>query len=487
MKKIINKSLVALMTLLTVVGCGDNSNSSSNSSGSSSVVLTENQKLEKMVNDARKGVKFVGTVHQTSNILDGDHGTPTGEVMENVYNSSFTYQSGKENAFSSYVYSKEEDGTETVYFNNKVFQGEDGYAYYYELNYDNTVTAFPFYDYGEKVNFAYYCLNPFSYFEAEDFIKVKDKDNTYTLSRENASLFSSNVFGDIDTAFFGVVKSIEFVLDGSKLKSFTLIPEDNYGMQIDFSTGGEIYYFLEQVATFNVEDVGYAMVAKPKVREVTENRTELDALQAAFSKYAGKNYTANMKIEYTGDRAGETSFATYYYTGEHLYYSRQEDQSKPNAENDILLYDNGGDYLVPYGYSDALSGTRATFTQDDASSFKGFSTSYTKYTYDDVNPEISKVSADLFDYNKTFKNYSVCDDIVSNFAHKAIVPQLNVLSGYLDGYGNSFKIKLTSSGDIDYISFSVSYSDYFESISANIRLTFTNVGTTVLPHNLVLA
>lgn len=489
MKKIINKSLVALMALLTIAGCGENSTSTSNTSNNSSnVVLTETEKIEKMLNDLRKGVKFVGSVNQTSTMLDGDHGSPTGEVVENSYKTELTFQSGKENAYASYVSTTLEDGSEQVYFNNKVFQGEDGYAYYYDLNYDNKVTKFPFLSSsGEKVNFGYYCLNPFSYLKVEDFIKVDGKENTYTLSNDKASVFSANVFGDIDAAFYDVLESIEFVVDGTTLKSFTIVPSSVYDMAIDYETWTEVYYYLEQIATFEVKDIATATVSKPSSRQVTSNREELDKLQAAFDKYSANNYTINMKIQYSGDYEGVVSYATYYYTGEHLYYSRQENQTTPNAETDILLYDNGGEFLVPYGYSDEDSENEVVFTERAASSFKGYSTKYKQYTYEDVNPKISDVSADLFDYDKTFKNYNVCDEIVADFATKAIVPQINEMSSYLDGYGETFKVRLTDSGDIDYITFNFNYNDGFFARSASVRLTFSNVGTTVLPYNLVIA
>ena len=187
MKK--NYLLLTMLGSLVISGCGDNSTSSSVSqsntnviTSSSSTVLTEEQKLEQMITELRKGVKFVGTLDQKSFYLDGDHGKLTGDSATNVYNIELTYQSNGENAYSSYVTSTYSDGSTRVFFDNNVFQGEDGYAYYYDLNYDNQIKKFPFMDNkGDKVNFGYYCANPFSYLKAEDFIKVNNKENTYSL------------------------------------------------------------------------------------------------------------------------------------------------------------------------------------------------------------------------------------------------------------------------------------------------------------------
>ena len=76
---------------------------------------------------------------------------------------------------------------------------------------------------------------------------------------------------------------------------------------------------------------------------------------------------------------------------------------------------------------------------------------------------------------------------MSDFASKAIVPQLNNVSSFLNSFGKSFKIKLTSDGFIDYVTFSYDYSDEYAVNNAQIRLTITDVGTTTLPYDLVIA
>lgn len=489
MKKVINKGLIVLMSLVTFVGCNNDSSSSSNTSSliTSTGELSEYEKIEVMLMNLRKGVKFDGTIHQKSTILTGDHGTPTGEVRNNDLISSFTFQSGEENAFARYVTYTLEDGTQRVMYDDQLFQGEDGQAYYYELNYDNKVTAFPVYNSKhENVNFGYYCLNPFSFLEAEDFYKVEGKENTYTLYNDKASVFVSNIFGDLDPAFYGIVTSLEFVIEGTSLKSFKVVPESIYDYTLDLTNLSELYFFLEQEANFIVSEVGTAKVNKPEARK-EKNSAELDALQSAFSKYSGNNYTMNLRITYGGDKSGQVDYATYYYTGEHLYYSKQEKQVAPDVKTDILFYNEGGKYLVPYGYSDEDSETQVVFTKRAAKAYQGYSVYFTKYTYDDVNPRIDEVSSQIFDYNTTFKNYSVCDELLSDFASKAIVPQLNNVSSFLNSFGKSFKIKLNSDGFIDYVTFSYDYSDEYAVNNAQIRLTITDVGTTTLPYDLVIA
>lgn len=490
MKKIINKGLILLMSLVTVAGCNENNSSNKGSSSSSSITMTENlsefEKLEAMINNLRKGVKFDGSVYQKSTILNGDHGKPTGEVKENYLNSSFVFQSGEENAFSRYVTYTLEDGTERVMFDDKIFQGEDGQAYYYELNYDNKVTAFPNLDSKlENVNFGYYCLNPFSFLKAEDFYKVEGKENTYTLYSDKASIFASNVFGDLDEAFYGLITNIEFIIEGTTLKSFSVIPESIYDYTLDLENLSELYFFLEQKAEFTISEVGTAKVYKPTAREES-NSAEINALQSALSKYSENNYTINLKITYGGDNAGKVGNAVYYYTGEHLYYSKQEDQSKPNAKNDILFYNDGKEFLTPYGYSDEDSEQQVTFTTRATKFYPGYKAEFAKFTYDDLNPALDEINANVFDYNKTFKNYSICEELLGDFASKAMVPQLNEISSFLNGFCKSFKLKLTSDGYLDYATFTYDYNNGFAAEAASVRLIISDVGTTKLPHNLVV-
>ena len=92
----------------------------------------------------------------------------------------------------------------------------------------------------------------------------------------------------------------------------------------------------------------------------------------------------------------------------------------------------------------------------------------------------------MFDYNTTFKNYSICEDLLGDFASKALVPQLSEISDFLNGYCNNFKLKLTSEGFLDYATFSYDLNNGFAVESAQVRLTITDIGTTVLPHNLVV-
>ena len=489
MKK--NYLLLTMLGSLVISGCGDNSTSSSVSqsntnviTSSSSTVLTEEQKLEQMITELRKGVKFVGTLDQKSFYLDGDHGKLTGDSATNAYNIELTYQSNGENAYSSYVTSTYSDGSTRVFFDNKVFQGEDGYAYYYDLNYDNQIKKFPFMDNkGDKVNFGYYCANPFSYLKAEDFIKVNIKENTYTLSKSKSTLFASNVFGDFDEAFYGLIEYLEFTVEDGNIRSFTIKPENVYGMSIDYETLVSVYYLLEQSGTFEIKEVGSAKVEKPEIRVATSSKEDLDRLQKAFDKIEGTNYTANMKISYDDISGGGTSYATYYYTGEHLYYSRQETQEAPDASKDILLYNDGETYLTPYVFSDELSANKNIFVKGEGREVAN----YINYKYEDVIPVIKGVSAELFDYNKTFNNYSACNEIVKDIATKAFVPQINEVQYYLDGSVDSFKVKLTSAGDLDYISFSFKYDDGFFQEAASVKLSFTNIGTTELPFDLEIA
>ena len=218
-KNLIISSLVALLSISTIAGCGNNNG---NTSSSSSVSISEEDKFDKMLENLRKGVKFIGTLNQQVAFLDSNMGVPTGKKIENDLHVELNYSSKDENGYSAYVTRYDEVEEEDVeIINTSVFEGEDGYAYYYGLSYDNTIAKYPMLDKNgmEHMNFAYYYLNPFNYLMKEDFIKVEDKENTYTLNKGKANFIASNILGDIDPAFFGVIELIEFKIEDYELKS----------------------------------------------------------------------------------------------------------------------------------------------------------------------------------------------------------------------------------------------------------------------------
>ena len=456
-KNILISSLVVLLSFPTFVGCDNNNSSSSQiTSNNSQDIITQKAKLNEMLDALRGGLSFEGSIVQERHILDGYYGDKTGKVEEVTFEAEYIFEIGDENGYSSIVTMDDGNGEELI-INNQVFEGNDGYAYFYDLHYDNTIRKYPIIDIqsGEMVNFGYYCLNPFDYIMAEDFTKVND--NTYSLSKGKAAFFAANVLGQIDFAFNRVIEKCEFVLEGSTLKSFTIIPQETYSQYTDYDKLSAVYYLAEHEANFNVTKIGsQAKVSRP---EPKESKEEHAALQNAFSKFASKNFTAYLYIEYVdelGDYLGENNLY-YYYDGEALYFSANANQSEPSELDDMYLAPNNKG-LIP------IDGTYVY--------------------YDQLVPKISEVKAELFNYDSEKDIYSICDEMVSYIGYIAIVPPISTITLMLDGYTNYFNIKLDENDNIEFIEFGYYYEYYLSSEIATCRLEFSNVGTTKIPHGL---
>ena len=456
-KKLIISSLIGLLSISSFVGCDSNVSSSSQiTSSPDNSLTTEKGRINDMIESLRKGIAFEGEIIQKRHILDGYFGNKTGNVEVVEFEAEYIFEMSNENGYSSIVTMDEGYGKELI-INNQVFEGTDGYAYFYDLEYDNTIGKYPIMDIqtGAKVNFGYYCLNPFDYLLVEDFIRVSE--NTYTLNKGKAAFFAANIFGQVDPAFNRVIDSCEFVLEGSTLKSFKFLPQETHAQYTDYEELKAVYYFAENIATFEVTKIGaQAIVPKPQPKEV---KPEHEALQNAFSKFAAKNFTTYLYIDYVdeyGDKLGENHLY-YYYDGEALYFSATEDQSEPDSTNDMYLKPNANGLI-------SIDGVQVT--------------------YDQLVPKISEVSAAIFNYDSKKDVYSICDELVGYIGYIALVPPISTITLMLDGYTTYFDIVLDAEGNLDYIDFGYVYEYTFSVEIATARLDFYDIGTTKIPHNL---
>ena len=458
-KRLLLSGLVALLSIPAFVGC-DSSTTSSNSitSNPNDGIVTEKAKINEMLTKLRKGFTLEGEINQTRHILDGYYGDPTGVKETVLFDAEFIFEKAEENGYSAIVTSKEGDNEPELIINNQVFEGKDGYAYFYDLFYDNTVQKYQIYDMetGTGVNFGYYCLNPFDYLIAEDFSKVEGKENTYTLTKSKSAFFAANVFGQVDYAFCKVIDSFELVLDGSDLKSIVVKPELHHSQYTDFENFSAVYYFGENVATFEIKNVGSASkVKRPQPKETKEEHANL---QEALNKYKD-NFTINLEIWYE-DEDGENFWENhlwYYYDGESLYFSATEDQSFHDSVNNMYFTSSKpGGLLAPLN----------------------------EFTYEEVTPKIDEVDAAIFNYNAETNTYSICDEMVTYFPAIAMVPPFSTITLFLDGYSTYFDITLTETNDIEKIEFGYFYPNIQYNDIGHSTMTFSNVGTTKIPHGL---
>ena len=454
-KRIIISSLIALLCVPTFASC-DNNDSSLNqiTSSSNDDVVTNTKRLNNMLSSLRKGFTFDGNVKQTKHLLDGYYGNKTGETEIVNYDCEFIYEMSEENGYSSKIISNDGEKEKTI-LDLQVFEGDDGYAYFYELNYDNTVKKYPIMGMQsyEEVNFSYYCMNPFEYLIPSDFTKTGE--NTYKLSNTKSAFFASTVLVDVSGAFLGKIDFCEFTLEGDTLKSFKLIPHEFHLSETDVENLSAVYFMSDYEATFDVKDIGSAKVEKAKPREV---KPEHAALQTAFDAFACNNYTINMYILFTNQEDEELgeNFFWYYYDGDELYISFDYFQNEPNL--------TGGDYFKP--------------NQNGMYNVGG-----QMVTYKQLMPVLTDVKAELFDYNPDTDTYKVCKEMVSYIGSIALVPPISTIGVELSlDITDNFEIKLGNDGNIEYIDFSYEYEQVLYTEFANARMTFSNIGTTVIPN-----
>ena len=474
--------LLSLIGLLSLSGCQFSKDSSSTSS--SSISLTP---FAKMLNTYKKGVQLKGEVNQKVYFIDGLTGEKTGGETSNTYNVSFTYQSGEENGYAGYIAQKLPNNEEVIYTNNKAFEGKDGFAYYYDINYDNTLRAVPHYDTTgqEQLNFAHYYINPFHYLFEEDFVKVND--NTYSLVREKANYFAASVLSDVDVAFQDINKVCNFIIENNEIKSINIVPADVYDSTTDYETWETVYYLLEQNATLNIEKVGSDVkIEKPKPNVVpSENKEPIAKLQEAFNKFKSNNYTMKVDAEFMDQQGNKKNeISTYYFTGDQVYLTYNTDSTTPDAEKDVFFYNNGTE-LIPLGYSkEDNENNKYAFSNGIKPKFLQLKDSY---KYNEIAPVISEVNADIFNYNSRYKYYSLNEEMVSYISTLAFIPKVNTYSSMSRNTGTKLNVRINSENNIDYIDFNYNYDDgMFFYQDGKIRITFENVGTTTLPFDVMV-
>lgn len=468
-KNILFSSLIALLSISTLVGCGNDGNSSQTSKNeiTSSIdptLIAQRAELKSMLSKMKNGLRIEGNVTQQINLLDGYHGSKTGDTINIKYPAEYIYENGEERGFSSIVNYQEEGYPEESFINLQAYEGSDGYAYFDSLDYDNTIDRFPYYMGDQYVNYGYYCLNPFEYLLPEDFTKINE--NTYSLSKGKASFLASNIFGDISKAFEYAVKRCEFTVENGQFKSFVLEPVQYHDSLTDYENQRAIYYYADFVASFEFSDIGTAKVNGLKPREATDKTAEL---QAAFDMFKNKNYTVRLagvdrlvnsdNITYEEHKLYEY----YYYDGEDIFmnYLVEDTEDDPTIyieENTMFSRPNSEGYM---------SGVAIPVK------------------YDELAPKMSEVKAEIFDYNEETGLYSICKEMESYIASIAIAPKPSRFSDVYADYTTGFDIKLSEDGSIEYID--ITYILPISSattIYGEIRLEFYDIDNTKIPFGL---
>ena len=466
-KKILFSSLVTLLSFSTLVGCGDNGNSSSNSKNqiTSSIdpeLIAQRAELETMLNKMKDGVKIEGVVKETISLLDGYHGSKTGDTIKIDYNAEYIYEAGQERGYSAIVTYQEEGYPEEEFINIQSYEGKDGYTYFDALDYDNTIDRYPYYSGDQLVNFGYYCLNPFDYLLPEDFTKTGT--DTFELNKGKTSFLASNIFGDISSAFEHAIKKCEFKVENGQFKSFTLEPIQYHDSMTDNVNHSAVYYYADFTATLEFKDIGTAKVVGMQPKEATEYTP---ALQNAFDMFENKNYTVHLYghdqlINSDGIVTEEHILHEYtYYDGEDMFAH-------------FLQFD------VEEEVFDSSTSSYEYSVQGENGIMSGFGV-----TYDEMVPKMSEIEAEILEYNEDTGLYSICKELVADIANIAIVPRITRFAFDFAGYTTSCDIKLDASGAIEYIN--IKYASPVSSYTTcygDVMLTFYDINNTKIPYGM---
>lgn len=461
------KRLLLILAGVMITGCSSASSSKST--------------VSKMLKSLRQGFKLEGEIKQNCQYLTGSTsagGKINGKTASNTYKQEIIFENSTEKCYSTKLYQEVESENESgetitedsLVYETSMFEGEDGYAYYYDMDINNTIVKRSMKDSSNlSLNYGYYYSNPFELILEDDLTKIDN--NTYSLAKNKASFAASILFGIADDAFYGVIDSFILNVEGSTLKSIEVKPAQLETSSTDYETYSQVYYLLDNVATFDVSEISTAKIYKPTVREHTSDH---DRLQTAIDKI-GTNFTLTRELHsYINGVEGDTETLVLYYDGTNIYYKAVVEgfENTIDSSNDVLVYQKEGETtLTAYGYDDAS----LTFTESAGSSFSQLN----GYTYDVYLPVFNGVAAEIFD--KTGDNqYSICDDMKTYIGALAFVPPMGSVE-YLDGYGTGCDISLTDDDSIDMIQFSYEYGSSLYSDIGTVDIYIDNVGTTVIP------
>ena len=451
------KKLFTILTIsllsLSIVGCNDNNNAS-------------NDRIETILNSLYKGVHLIGSINEEATFLTGYNGTITDEKASTKYDIDYTYENREVTGLERKVYAYEADESRYEWANDLLVEGEDGYAYYNELSYDNTIVNVAASNgSGLDVNYGYFCDNPFRYLNSSDFEKIDD--NTYELERKKASHFASKLFSPIDDVFDEVIKKATFTFDKDILTKIEIEP-----VQIEaYDTFGidNRYYLLDTKVELNVSDIGTASI---KRLETKPHKDEHNALNEAFDKIQD-NYTLNIAYDFKLDNVEqETIYYQFYYTKDGLFW-KCDNLSDP-TEADLLIKYNEDGTTTPYAYDVASQ----SFTTSAAQSNYGSLFNAPKELY---IPLVKEVAAEVFNYNSENQEYHICDELKTFIGIECFIPSC-VAIRELNGYGTDCVVKLDNNS-LSEVAISYYRRDSFSDETGTFTLTYSNVGTTVLPYS----
>ena len=454
----------ALMTVGALSGCGNNASNDS--------------VIESMIEGLRNGFKLESDVNLTA--------IPHDDVYDNVYqtyHANYIFQNDDEmTATRQKIVVEEEDGTSYVAMNDLLKEGEDGSGYFLDLTYENEIIETQAIDdMGAVANFGLYYGNPFAYITEDDFTKVND--NTYSLSREKASFLSYRLFGVLDDIFYALIDETTFHLENGTLKTINLKPFD---VDTEIQMGYEIINcVIDANVDMRISDIGTAKVDAPTKKV---NKPEHAPLASALAK-VDRNYTVIVKEEIEVTSLTSGSYERDYYES-HFYFADDYLFWRPGYLADYPEYDPAVDVVVKLNSDNTVTGygfDEATNTWTKGALFSNQLSAVNSNAVTDFVPVVSGVAAEVFNYDAENDIYTATPELLAYIGVDCFIPLITAAQTQeLWGYGTGCSIKLEN-GNLKEIVIEYYFNNQFIERVGTFTLEYSNIGTTTLPSDIVLA
>lgn len=291
--------------------------------------------------------------------------------------------------------------------------------------------------------------NPFLFMDKNDVNVVSE--NSFSFDNEKLSDLVLNMFSSISSSELAapVVRNI-FNLDENGDISNLIIYLDN-----TYQTKTNSEYVNEYLSSSYVINMNFSSVGKANAKDKCvpyEDKAENSALGEALRKIGS---ATNLKISRKdvtiyNDVEVDDSHQTIinWFDGEKIFYEvydaavTEAPTSLPDGQYFLLTKTDEMDYLMPYTYNETSNGWQLN---SDFANAGG-------YAYKDYLPYISQISEDIFEYDAENDVYVVPEYLASYFISDAcLISPLQITDYVYIYYTNSVEIKLTSSGDIEYV------------------------------------
>lgn len=422
-------------------------------------LLVEDNTLNESINNLRKGFSFTGSRIQKVTDLEGK------DLFQNTYSYDYAFENDENGIKTTQTYTYPYGGKSYTSSVTAV-RDENGYAANEYINYKNEIDTYPILD--SDSSYAYYdeyFINPFLIVGADDF-KLGSESKTYSLNKDKLDIFNYYFCGNS----VPLTKLTITLSDDSKTISLHEESVSFTGRTKDDETGYYKRCKWIYVGDFEIKEIATTKIASPEPSDEKE-----DAELSALFNSVGDNFTLS-KVLYnveTMQEVGDTSVS--YFDGNAYYVkSNSTDDSKVNdylyAKDPFLESDD----LYEYRY-DSSSKLWLKSSNDSSSSFN-----ITPQKKDVFIPHLKDVNVSLFTSGEDSKGYHFCkNDSAKAFMGMGFLSDAETLSYFSSGYGTDAKIKKDGDNIICLISFYYSDGTYYYEVG--YKLTYSNIGSTILP------